>query len=89
MCAIFRLRFFFFFRVWRQNGSDGDGSFMDWDGDTSDDNSGDEYSGDEVQYFPRFFFFLPVHGLAFPWGISHVPASCACLFGSVSVCFAF
>eukprot|EP00903_Cladosiphon_okamuranus_P013346 g12439.t1 len=29
-----------------ENGSDGDGSFMDWDGDTSDDNSGDE-SGDE------------------------------------------
>lgn len=32
-----------------QTGSDCDGSFMDWDGDTSDDNSGDEYSGDEVR----------------------------------------
>ncbi|CAN0026623.1 unnamed protein product, partial [Ectocarpus fasciculatus] len=32
-----------------ENASDGDGSCMDWDGETSDDNSGDEYSGDERQ----------------------------------------
>ncbi|CAM9288934.1 unnamed protein product, partial [Pylaiella littoralis] len=30
-----------------ETGSDCDGSYMDWDGDTSDDNSGDEFSGDE------------------------------------------
>ncbi|CAB1116425.1 unnamed protein product [Ectocarpus sp. CCAP 1310/34] len=34
-----------------ENASDGDGSCMDWDGETSDDNSGDEYSGDERQGF--------------------------------------
>lgn len=32
-----------------QNGSDGDASCMGWDGDTSEDNSDDEYSGDEVR----------------------------------------
>lgn len=31
-----------------KNGADGDGSCMDWDGDTSDENSGDDCSDDEV-----------------------------------------
>eukprot|EP00904_Undaria_pinnatifida_P014083 jgi/Undpi1/9805/HiC_scaffold_27.g12259.m1 len=30
-----------------QNGADGDGGCMDWDGDTSDENSGDDCSDDE------------------------------------------
>lgn len=42
------LNVFLFF----QYGTDGDGSCCDWDGETSDDNSDDDFSGDEVNTFP-------------------------------------
>lgn len=45
-----------------KNGADGDGSCMDWEGDTSDDTSADDCSEDEVtagdRTGPTIFLFL-------------------------------
>ena len=41
-----------------KNGPDGDGSCMDWEGDTSDDISVDDCSEDEVRNGPGHSFFL-------------------------------